>query len=89
MFFGMASRTRCSYTRSSRCPEGIAYGRRLGAENDAFTELWLARDVPHPFPLQVAATDRAVEFADKAILRLNQAFKGELRRKKFVSNVEA
>lgn len=67
--------------------EGIAYGRRLGKENEAWTQLWLARRVPHPFPHQVEASEVAAEFRQLAIQRLSQAFKGELTKKEFITNV--
>lgn len=69
--------------------EGIAYGKRLGKENEAWTQLWLARRVPHPFPHQVQATEVAVQFRDLALKRLTEAFEGKLAsRKDFISNVD-
>lgn len=69
--------------------EGIAYARRLGQENEGFTELWLAKRVPHPFPHQTEATDVAKEFRRLAVARLREAFDGSLTGgRKFVSNVD-
>lgn len=67
--------------------EGIAYGKRLGKENDAFTQLWLAPGVPHPFPHQVTAHPTAAEFRRLAVQRLGEAFDGKLTAKQFISNV--
>lgn len=69
--------------------EGIAYAQRLSKENNAWTQLWLARRVPHPFPHQVQAHESAVEFRKLAIQRLQEAFQGRLKGKEFISNVSA
>lgn len=67
--------------------EGIAYAKRLRDENDSFTQLWLARRVPHPFAHQPAATPVAVQFRNLACRRLAQAFAGDLRGKEWISNL--
>lgn len=68
--------------------EGIAFARKLAKESGNFTQLWLARNVPHPFPHQLDATDVAVEFRQLALQRLREAFNGELiGKKEFISNV--
>jgi acetyl esterase/lipase len=60
--------------------EGIAYARRLQEEGDGWVELVVAKDVPHVFPLQRAATPRAIEFFEKATQRLKEANEGKLKR---------
>lgn len=67
--------------------EGIAYAKRLSRENDAWTQLWLAPRVPHPFPHQVTAHPSAAEFRRLAVQRLGEAFAGQLNDKQFISNV--
>lgn len=67
--------------------EGIAYAKRLAKENNAWTQLWLAPRVPHPFPHQVKAHESAVEFRRLAVQRLGEAFAGKLGTKDFISNV--
>lgn len=68
--------------------EGIAYARRLANESGSWTQLWLARRVPHPFPHQVDATPVAAEFRQLAIERLQEAFAGKLQGKTdFISNL--
>lgn len=66
--------------------EGIAYAQRLAKENDAWTQLWLAPGVPHPFPHQVEAHPSAVEFRRLAVQRLGEAFTGRLNNKEFITN---
>lgn len=68
--------------------EGIAYATRLAKESDSWTQLWLAKRVPHPFPHQTEATELAVEFRRLAIQRLGEAFTGTLPPKEqSLSNV--
>lgn len=70
--------------------EGIAYAHRLAKESGSFTQLWLAKKVPHPFPHQVNATEVAVQFRALAVQRLGEAFKGQLqgKKKEFLSNIQ-
>ena len=67
--------------------EGIAYARRLAKESGSWTELWLAKGVPHPFPCQTEATDISKQFQELAILRLSEVFEGKLKEGEFISNV--
>ena len=67
--------------------EGIAYARRLGTEGTSWTQLWLAKGVPHPFPHQVKAHPTAAAFRELAVQRLGDAFAGRLGDKKFISNI--
>ncbi|KAH8928505.1 hypothetical protein BT69DRAFT_1346589 [Atractiella rhizophila] len=68
--------------------EGLAYARKMREEGDGWVQCWLARNVPHPFPHQYKATERAVEFRELAIKRLAEAFKGELKGKHWETNVD-
>lgn len=60
--------------------EGIAYAKRLAEEGDGWVNLWTAKGVPHPFPLQTGATVRAREFFVLSAETMRQAYQGKLTK---------